>query len=131
MRKRTICHCNIKVRPSRTSLSGTIAVELRTAPEVLAYLDARHGLPYTDLRIIGDERALFEFYLLNGGSLQGCAALVPGRAVGTRHHDHVQCRGETRPGASSVPFAPINNPLCSLSLDRSHQQPAAGAMLLH
>jgi hypothetical protein len=50
-----------------------IAVELRTAPEVLAYLDARRGLPYTDLRIIGDERALFEFYLLNGGRLEGCA----------------------------------------------------------
>jgi hypothetical protein len=50
-----------------------IAVELRTAPEVLAYLAARRGLPYTDLRIIGDERALFEFYLLNGGSLEGCA----------------------------------------------------------
>ena len=50
-----------------------IAIELRTAPEVLAYLDARRGLPYTDLRIIGDEKALFEFYLLHGGSLAGCA----------------------------------------------------------
>jgi hypothetical protein len=50
-----------------------IAVELRTAPEVLAYLDARRSLLYTDLRIIGDEQALFEFYLLNGGSLAGCA----------------------------------------------------------
>jgi hypothetical protein len=50
-----------------------IAIELRTAPEVLAYLDARRSLPYTDLRIIGDERALFEFYLLHGGSLAGCA----------------------------------------------------------
>jgi hypothetical protein len=38
-----------------------IAIELRTAPEVLAYLDARRALPFTDLRIIGDERALFEF----------------------------------------------------------------------
>jgi len=50
-----------------------LAVELRTAPEVLAYLDARRALPYTDLRIIGDERALFEFCLLHGGSLAGCA----------------------------------------------------------
>jgi hypothetical protein len=49
-----------------------IAVELRTAPEVLAYLDARRSLPYTDLRVIGDERALFEFYLLQGGNLAGC-----------------------------------------------------------
>jgi hypothetical protein len=50
-----------------------IAIELRTAPEVLAYLDARRALPYSDLRVIGDERALFEFYLLQGGSLAGCA----------------------------------------------------------
>jgi hypothetical protein len=50
-----------------------LAIELRTAPEVLSYLDARRALPYTDLRIIGDERALFEFYLLHGGSLAGCA----------------------------------------------------------
>ena len=50
-----------------------VAIELRTVPEVLAYLDARRGLPFTDLRIIGDERALFELYLLHGGSLAGCA----------------------------------------------------------
>lgn len=50
-----------------------MALELRTAPEVLAYLDARRSLPYMDLRIIGDERSLFEFYLLHGGSLAGCA----------------------------------------------------------
>jgi hypothetical protein len=50
-----------------------VAIELRTAPEVLAYLDARRALPYTDLRVIGNERALFEFYLLHRGSLAGCA----------------------------------------------------------
>jgi hypothetical protein len=49
-----------------------IAVELRTLPELLAYLDARRSLPYTDLRVIGDERPLFEFYLLHDGSLAGC-----------------------------------------------------------
>ena len=30
-------------------------------------------MPYSDLRVIGDERALFEFYLLQRGSLAGCA----------------------------------------------------------
>jgi hypothetical protein len=50
-----------------------IAVELRTVPEMLAYFDARRGLPYTDLRAVGDERSLFEFYLLHNGSLAGCA----------------------------------------------------------
>ncbi len=49
-----------------------VAIELRTAPEFLAYLDARRTLPYADLRSIGDERALFEFYILHGGSLAGC-----------------------------------------------------------
>jgi hypothetical protein len=49
-----------------------IAIELRTLPEVFAYLDARRSLPYTDLRVIGDERTLFEFYLLQGGSVAGC-----------------------------------------------------------
>ena len=49
-----------------------IAIELRTLPELFAYLNARRSLPYPDLRVIGDERALFEFYLLQGGSLAGC-----------------------------------------------------------
>ena len=51
-----------------------IAIELRTAPEVLAYLDARRALPHSDLRVVGDERTMFEFYLLEGGSLAGCAS---------------------------------------------------------
>jgi hypothetical protein len=49
-----------------------VAKELRTGPEILAYLDARRSLPYIDLRTIGDERALLEFYFLQGGSLAGC-----------------------------------------------------------
>jgi len=51
-----------------------IAIELRTAPEVLAYLDARRALSHSDLRVVGDERPMFEFYLLEGGSLAGCAS---------------------------------------------------------
>jgi hypothetical protein len=49
-----------------------VAKELRTGPEILAYLDARRSLPYIDLRTIGDERALLDFYFLQGGSLAGC-----------------------------------------------------------
>ena len=52
-----------------------LAVELRTVPELIAYLDARRGLPIPDQRRIGSERPLFEFYLLEGGSLQGCAGI--------------------------------------------------------
>ena len=50
-----------------------IAVELRTVPELLLYLEARRCLPPTDLRVIGDEKTLFEFYLLNDDSLNGCS----------------------------------------------------------
>jgi hypothetical protein len=49
-----------------------IAIELRTMPEVLSYLDARHSLPEADLRTIGNERPLFQFYLLEQGSLARC-----------------------------------------------------------
>jgi hypothetical protein len=52
-----------------------LAVELRTVPELIAYLDARRGLPIPDLRRIGSERPLFEFYLLSDGSLAGCAGI--------------------------------------------------------
>ena len=45
-----------------------LAVELRTVPELIAYLDARRGLPIPDLPRIGNERPLFEFYLLGGAS---------------------------------------------------------------
>jgi hypothetical protein len=52
-----------------------LAVELRTVPELIAYLNARRGLPIPDLRRIGRERPLFEFYLLADGSLAGCAGI--------------------------------------------------------
>jgi len=52
-----------------------LAVELRTVPELIAYLDARRGLPIPDLQRIGSERPLFEYYLLEDGSLQGCAGI--------------------------------------------------------
>ncbi len=49
-----------------------LAVNLRSVPELLEYLAARRALPDRELRVIGDERTLFEFYLLNGGSFSGC-----------------------------------------------------------
>ena len=41
------------------------------------YISAMHShraieAPGDELRILGDERALFEFYLLNNGSFKGC-----------------------------------------------------------
>ena len=58
-----------------------VASELRTAPEILAYLDARRCLPYIDLRTIGDEQALLEFYFLQGGSLAGCVGKADAAVV--------------------------------------------------
>jgi hypothetical protein len=66
-----------------------IAIELRTVPEVLAYLDARRALPFTDLRIIGDERALFEFYLLHDGSLAGCLGKADAAVTVAARHDEL------------------------------------------
>jgi hypothetical protein len=38
----------------------------------LRYLTARRTLPATALRVIGDEKALYEYYLGHDGSFQGC-----------------------------------------------------------
>jgi hypothetical protein len=48
-----------------------VALQLRTVPELMRYLDARKELPETALRTVGDELALFEFYLLHD-TLTGC-----------------------------------------------------------
>jgi hypothetical protein len=49
-----------------------LALQLRTLPECLDYLEARRSLPLSDLRTIGSEKPLFDFYLLNDGSFAGC-----------------------------------------------------------
>lgn len=56
-----------------------LAVGLRTAPELVEYLDRRRSLPLSDLRIIGAEKSLYEFYLLNDGSFAGCIGLADAR----------------------------------------------------
>jgi len=60
-------------------------------PEVLAYLDARRALPYSDLRIVGDERALYEFYLLQRGSLAGCAGKADAAIAVAAQRDELRC----------------------------------------
>lgn len=73
-----------------------IAVELRTVPEMFAYLDARRSLPYTDLRVIGDERRLFEFYLLQGGSLAGCAGKADAAVAVAARRGELDCAVKTK-----------------------------------
>jgi hypothetical protein len=53
-----------------------LTVQLRTVPEIVEYLDQRRALPFADLRVIGEERSLFAFYLLNGGSFAGCLGIA-------------------------------------------------------
>lgn len=67
-----------------------LAVLLRSIPELIDYLTARHSLPSADLRQIGDERALFGFYLLNDGSFAGCAGLSDARLAVAAQRDRVE-----------------------------------------
>lgn len=46
--------------------------ELRTFPDVDDYLDARRILPEKVLRTVGEEKPLFEYYIVNKRALDGC-----------------------------------------------------------
>lgn len=46
--------------------------ELRSLPDVFEYLDARLALPSSLRRSIGRDQHLYEFYLLNGDTFDGC-----------------------------------------------------------
>ena len=67
-----------------------LVVQLRTVPEVVAYLDARQSLPPNSLRVIGNESPLFELYLMNGGNLRGCTGHADAERATSTHNDLVQ-----------------------------------------
>jgi hypothetical protein len=48
-----------------------LSLQLRTVPEFVRYLDERRSLPASELRAIGGEKLIFEYYLLHDGSLLG------------------------------------------------------------
>jgi hypothetical protein len=56
-----------------------LALQLRTLPELLEYLDKRRVLPYADLRTIGAEDSLYAFYVLNDGCFDGCMGIADAR----------------------------------------------------
>lgn len=65
-------------------------MEVRAFPDLVAYLDARLALP-TSLRTrIGNERLLYEYYLLNDGHFGGCESTDAARAL------VAACDGELR-----------------------------------
>jgi hypothetical protein len=53
-----------------------LLVHLRTVSELLEYLNARRALLVAALHTVGDEKPLFELYLMNGGNLNGCTGLA-------------------------------------------------------
>jgi hypothetical protein len=65
-----------------------VAAQLRTVPELLRYLDARRELPEAALLKVGDERPIFEFYLLHG-TLKGCNSHERGREIVEASSDQV------------------------------------------
>jgi len=52
-----------------------VVTELRAFPDLTAYLDARLKLPLAVRRIIGKERLLYQYYLLNDETFDGCQSL--------------------------------------------------------
>jgi hypothetical protein len=64
-----------------------LAVNLRTSPELLEYLKVRRSLPSRDLRVIGNERSLFECYLFEGAPLGGARSRAEAVDIATRQQD--------------------------------------------
>lgn len=73
-----------------------LAHELRTIPELLGYLEARRGLPFPTLRLIGYEKPLFEYYLLNGESLAGCVGHADAELFAGAHEHELNAILQTR-----------------------------------
>jgi hypothetical protein len=67
-----------------------LVYELRTFPDVSAYLNARRGLSAITLRTVGDERPLFEYYILNKGSLAGCLGYEDARIMAAANEHNLE-----------------------------------------
>jgi hypothetical protein len=67
-----------------------LANELRTVPEIVEYLNARRSLSPADQRVIGDEKAMFAFYLINSASFQGCRGRADAAALVAKGQDRLR-----------------------------------------
>lgn len=81
-----------------------LALSLRTVPELTEYLSARRLLPQADLRVIGDEKTLFHFYLLNGGSFAGCVGRSDARVAIAAQEDRLRRLLERKAEADQYAF---------------------------
>ncbi|WP_456862890.1 hypothetical protein [Bradyrhizobium sp. USDA 4503] len=73
-----------------------LAQELRTLPEILQYLKTRRSLPATSLRTIGDEKALYEYYLGNDGSFGGCTGHMSAKEFVANNTDRLATARATK-----------------------------------
>jgi hypothetical protein len=67
-----------------------VAMQLRTLPEIIDYLDKRRGLPFADLRIIGEEKSLFSLFLLNDGAFGTCLGIDDAKIAVAAHADSLR-----------------------------------------
>jgi hypothetical protein len=67
-----------------------LVMQLRSVPELLEYLKARRALSPATLRVVGDEKPLFELYLLNGGKFGSCTELPDAKRATAAHSDLVE-----------------------------------------
>jgi len=67
-----------------------LADQLRSVPDLLDYFAARQLLPATDRLVIGDERTLLSFYLLNEGSFARCTGREGARVAVAAQQDRLR-----------------------------------------
>jgi len=70
--------------------------ELRSIPDLLTYLDARRALPVDCMRLLGAEKPLFEYYILNEGTLAGCLGHADAKIVIAARHGEMRVAFEQR-----------------------------------
>jgi hypothetical protein len=75
-----LTHCGTPITYISLSDFMNVAMQLRTVPELLRYLDARRALPDAARRRVGNEQLIFEFYLLHG-TFQQCRGHEHAKAV--------------------------------------------------
>lgn len=64
--------------------------ELRTFSDIAAYFEARQVLPARVQRTVGDEKPLFEYYILNKESFRGCLGYEDARITAAARESDIE-----------------------------------------